>query len=144
MPAALNYVVVGDRCGQTLAITSGDQPGEWRVTRDRHGDRIEYRGPATVDVLGQQGQVLIDELDASGSGSETIGSDGSYAFSLDGPNFNYVGSDGELDAYTALGLPGESYWTVGTFAETQTPEGVVTVTSVPEDLVDLCSLLPAP
>ena len=143
VPAAANYVVLGDRCGQTLAIATGDQPGEWRVTRNRHGDRIEYRGPATVDVLGQHGQVLIDELDASGSGYETIGADGSYAFSLDGPNYNYVGSDGELAAYTALGLPGESYWTSGTFAETQTPDGKVTVTSVPDDVVDLCSLLPA-
>ena len=129
--------------GQTVGFVPGDHPGEWRVTRNAQGDRIEFRGTTTVDLVGQHGQVLIDELDVSGPGYQFSRPDGSFEFSFDGPNFNYTSSPQEEELYTSLGLPLLQYWTSGTFTEKVAPDGSVELPSVPKHVVDLCSLIPA-
>jgi hypothetical protein len=128
-------------CGG-IFLTSGDQRGEWRVTRDEEGDRIEYRGAATLDILGPDFTVLVDELNVSGEGFEFHGVDGSAQFEFDGPNVFYAFPE-EVEALAAAGLPPAFYFTQGTIADTISPDLEVTVTSVPVDPVDLCSLIPA-
>ena len=130
-----------DVCGGVF-FTPGDLPGEWRVTRDEDGDRIETRGAATLDVVGPDGTVLLDELDVSGEGVEFYAADGSAEFSFDGPNLIYAFPE-ELDALAAAGLPENFYYTSGTFADTISAAGEVEVTSVPDDAVDLCELIAA-
>jgi hypothetical protein len=131
-----------DVCGG-IFVAAGDLSGEWRVTRDEAGDRIEYRGAATVDLLGPDRAVLVDELDVSGAGFEFFGLDGSAEFEFAGPNLVWAFPE-EVEAFEAAGLPENFYFTEGTFADTISAELEVEVTSVPEDAVDLCSLLPAP
>jgi hypothetical protein len=113
------------------------------VTRDEAGDRIEFRGAATLDVLGRDWSVLIDEPDVSGEGFEFYAAHGSAEFSYDGPNLVYAFPE-EVDAFGAAGLPPIFSYTSGTFADVISPDGEVEVTSVPDDAVDLRTLLPAP
>ncbi|WP_369139387.1 ScyD/ScyE family protein [Modestobacter versicolor] len=129
-----------DVCGGLL-LSPGDVTGEWRVTRDETGDRIEYRGASTVDLVGPDGTVLVDELDIGGSGEEFYAADGSAAFTVNGPDLIWAFPE-EVAPLAELGLPAAFYWTSGTFADTISAEGVVEITSVPADAVDLCSLLP--
>lgn len=126
-------------CGGVL-LAPGDLPGEWRVTRDEDGDRIETRGAATLDVVGPDGTVLVDELDVSGEGFEFYGADGTGEFSFAGPNLIYAFPE-EEEALAAAGLPAAFYYTSGTFADTISPEGEVELISVPDDAVDLCELV---
>lgn len=130
-----------DVCGG-IFLTTGDEVGEWRVTRNEDGDRIEYRGAATVDILGPDRSALVDELDVSGEGFEFFGADGSAEFEYAAPNVVFAFPE-ELEAFEAAGLPANFYYTQGTFADTISPDLEVDLTSVPEDAVDVCSLLPA-
>jgi hypothetical protein len=129
-----------DACGG-IFLVPGDQSGEWRVTRNDEGDRIEYRGAATLDVVGPDGTVLVDELDVAGAGSEFYAADGSAEFEFEGPNVVWAFPE-EEQAFADAGLPLYFYFTSGTFADTISPELDVEVLSVPDDAVDLCSLLP--
>ena len=111
------------------------------MTRDDDGDRIEYRGAATVDVLGPDGTVLVDELDVSGEGSVFFGADGSQEYDLAGPNWISAFPE-ELAAFEAAGLPTDFYYTSGSFTETISADGEVELLSTPTDPVEFCSLLP--
>jgi hypothetical protein len=142
VPAQTRTSPLPDVCGG-IFLAPGDLAGEWRVTRDEAGDRIEFRGAATLDVLGPDQSVLIDELDVSGEGFEFYAADGSAEFSYDGPNLVYAFPE-EVDAFAAAGLPPIFSYTSGTFADVISSAGEVQVTSVPDDAVDLCTLLPAP
>jgi hypothetical protein len=141
VPAETFLRAYPDVCGGVFLI-SGDLTGEWLVTRDDDGDRIEYRGAATVDVLGPDGTVLLDELDVSGEGTESYGVDGSQEFDFAAPNFVFAFPE-EVAAFEAAGLPANAYYTSGSFTETISADGVVDLTSTPTDAVDFCSLLPA-
>ncbi|SDY49600.1 hypothetical protein SAMN05661080_03651 [Modestobacter sp. DSM 44400] len=143
VPARQVPTLLDDHCGQPLLLVPGDLAGEWKVTRDEFSDRIDFRGAATVDILGQQGQLLVDELDISGMGYQISRVDGSVKFSFDGPNVNYAFDPEEAAAYEAAGLSSVFYWTSGTFTEVITTQGDIVVVTTPADLVDICTLLPA-
>jgi hypothetical protein len=140
-PAGAFLRAYPDLCGGVF-VGSGDLLGEWRVTRDDEGDRIEYRAAATLDVLGPDGTVLLDELDVSGAGSESYGADGTQEYDFAAPNFVFAFPE-EVAAFEAAGLPTNSYFTSGSFTETISADGEVSLISVPTDAVDFCSLLPA-
>jgi hypothetical protein len=140
VPAQAVVTPLPDVCGG-IFLAPGDLPGEWRVTRDETGDRIETRGAATLDVVGPDQTVLVDELDVSGEGVEFYAADGSAEFSFAGPNLIWAFPE-EVDALDAAGLPANFYYTSGTFADVISAEGEVEVTSVPDDAVDLCELIP--
>jgi hypothetical protein len=140
VPAQQSTQALPEACGGIL-IAPGDLPGEWRVTRNQKGDLIESRGPATVDVLGPDRSVLIDELDVSGTGSEFYGSDGSARFDFAGPNVFWSYPE-EVDVWAAAGLPANFYFTQGRFTETISAKGKVDLSSAPSDAVDVCGLLP--
>ncbi|WP_222270226.1 ScyD/ScyE family protein [Modestobacter marinus] len=139
-PAQAFLIALPDLCGGVF-LSSGDLTGEWRVTRDDDGDRIEYRGATTVDVLSPDGTVLLDELDVSGEGSEFFGADGTWEYDFAAPSFVFA-SPAEVDAFAAAGLPANSYFTSGSITKTVSADDVVELISVPTDAVDFCSLLP--
>lgn len=138
-------------CGSTVTVTQGDvNEAEYRARVHRKVEWVDYRGAWTVDVVRESDGARIDELDIGGPGREVY-SYWTYDVSYEGPSLiGSAGSPKEAAAWAEKGLPELFYYTEGRWSEhaavSHDPEATdpftkVTVTEVPEHVVDVCDLL---
>ena len=141
-----------EACGRPLVIQGGDVlDAEERVSELEDGTvLIEFRGSATVDILDDEGRVLIDELDISGIGSTLISADGSEFINiLYGASVGFPFSDVEREAFLEAFGTDLAYWADPEesviFSAVVDPEtGEVTEVidiTVDAEIVDLCESL---
>jgi hypothetical protein len=77
-------------CDSTVTISPGDvQEVEYRSTVAGGTTIVELRGRSTVDIRRESDNAFIDELDASGSGTEVYAPGGTVIFSAEGPLIIY-------------------------------------------------------
>lgn len=155
-PAEASAPFTSAACGTEVTIAAGDvNEREYRALVTANGDTVvESRGSATVDITRASDGAMLDEVDVSNHGFETISADGtSFTVSGSGPAVVIAYDEVEAQGLAEAGLPeaflflsGELTGTI-TFESAPEPGQEPTLLSAEitendaEYVFDLCNLL---